>query len=207
MLLMLPVLCPLSYFHYQTLFVPSPLFPVIFPTFFVPCPMSYNYNPCPVFLNFLYTLSFVCCPLSIVPSQLSPVRCPLSVVPCPLSTVRCLLSIVHCLLSHVKFSMTHIPCSKFHILCLLSPIHCCLHDVPCPLSVVSCPLFPVRFSTTHIPCSMYMDDIRAFLKALKEGWRWWQGGLYFCKEWQEQDKVDGTSACRRTADALLSSMN
>ena len=53
----------------------------------------------------------------------------------------------------------------------------------------------------------YMDDIRAILNALKKGWRWWQGGLWFCEEWLGEDQRDGKSACRRTADALLGSMN
>ena len=28
----------------------------------------------------------------------------------------------------------------------------------------------------------YMDDVRAILKALKPGWRWWDGGLHFCQD-------------------------
>ena len=27
----------------------------------------------------------------------------------------------------------------------------------------------------------YMDDLRAILKALKLGWRWLEGGLWFCE--------------------------
>ena len=34
----------------------------------------------------------------------------------------------------------------------------------------------------------YMDDGRAFLFAIKAGWRWTKGELVFCKRWQEEDK-------------------
>ena len=53
----------------------------------------------------------------------------------------------------------------------------------------------------------YMDNIRAILHDMKNGWRWLQGGLWFCKEWQLEDMQAGKSACRRTANALLESMN
>jgi hypothetical protein len=35
----------------------------------------------------------------------------------------------------------------------------------------------------------YMDDIRAFLKALKLGWRWVDGSLCFTKSWEEEDRI------------------
>ena len=53
----------------------------------------------------------------------------------------------------------------------------------------------------------YMDDIRAFLKALKEGWRWFEGGFWFCEAWRNEDINSGKSNCKRTGDALLGSMN
>ena len=34
----------------------------------------------------------------------------------------------------------------------------------------------------------YMDDIWAFLKALREGWRWNEGSLCFTKSWEAEDK-------------------
>ena len=53
----------------------------------------------------------------------------------------------------------------------------------------------------------YMDDVRAILKALKPGWRWWDGGLHFCQDWKAEDLKAGKSGTRRTAEALLDSMN
>ena len=53
----------------------------------------------------------------------------------------------------------------------------------------------------------YMDDIRAILQGLKMGWRWWEGGLYYCDEWRLDDELGGKSACRRTSEALLEAMN
>ena len=53
----------------------------------------------------------------------------------------------------------------------------------------------------------YMDDIRAFLKALKLGWRWVDGSLCFTKSWEEEDRMSGESASRRTAKVLLIMMN
>ena len=34
----------------------------------------------------------------------------------------------------------------------------------------------------------YMDDIRAFYKALREGWRWMEGGLCYTKDWSKRTK-------------------
>ena len=53
----------------------------------------------------------------------------------------------------------------------------------------------------------YMDDIRAFLKALKLGWRWVDGSLCFTKSWEEEDRMSGESASRRTAKVLVAMMN
>ena len=52
-----------------------------------------------------------------------------------------------------------------------------------------------------------MHDIRAFLKALREGWRWVEGGLYYTKSWEEEDKRSGVSASRRSAIILVAMMN
>ena len=46
----------------------------------------------------------------------------------------------------------------------------------------------------------YMDDIRAFLKALREVWRWRDGDLCYKKTWELEDKKSGTSASRRSAN-------
>ena len=40
----------------------------------------------------------------------------------------------------------------------------------------------------------YMDDIRAFLKALREGWRWMEGGFCYTKAWEQEGKGSGVSA-------------
>ena len=53
----------------------------------------------------------------------------------------------------------------------------------------------------------YMDDIRAFLHAIRAGWRMWDGRLCFCEEWKMEDMKDGKSATRRTAEILLNIMN
>ena len=53
----------------------------------------------------------------------------------------------------------------------------------------------------------YMDDIRAFLHAIRAGWRMWEGRLCFCETWKLEDIKDGKSATRRTAEILISIMN
>ena len=53
----------------------------------------------------------------------------------------------------------------------------------------------------------YVDDIRAFLKALKMGWRWVEGSLCHTKTWEEEDKNSGESATKRTARILVAMMN
>ena len=53
----------------------------------------------------------------------------------------------------------------------------------------------------------YMDDIRAFLASLKKGWRWLEGGLYYCAAWRLDDEKLEKSPTRRTADVLRDSMN
>ena len=53
----------------------------------------------------------------------------------------------------------------------------------------------------------YMDDIRAFLKALKEGWRWDQGVLCHSYKWVREDMESGKSATKRTAEVLVDMMN
>ena len=34
----------------------------------------------------------------------------------------------------------------------------------------------------------YVDDIRAFLKAIRKGWRWSEGTLCYYKAWEEEDR-------------------
>ena len=53
----------------------------------------------------------------------------------------------------------------------------------------------------------YMDDLRAILRALKPGWRWLDGGLWYCDEWKLEDHLAGKSSSRITGEALLGSMN
>ena len=33
----------------------------------------------------------------------------------------------------------------------------------------------------------YMDDIRAVLPPFKSGWRWLEGGIFYCKRWEVED--------------------
>jgi hypothetical protein len=54
--------------------------------------------------------------------------------------------------------------------------------------------------------SKWMDDLRAVLYALKEGWRWWEGELCYCEEWEAEDKNNGMSALARTSSVLECSM-
>ena len=49
----------------------------------------------------------------------------------------------------------------------------------------------------------YMDDIRVMLMALRAGWRWYEGGLYWCKTWEEEDIQTGKTPEERTTNALL----
>ena len=53
----------------------------------------------------------------------------------------------------------------------------------------------------------YMDDLRAFLSSIREGWRWHEGRLCYCEVWREEDAEAGLSVARRTGNILLSSMN
>jgi hypothetical protein len=53
----------------------------------------------------------------------------------------------------------------------------------------------------------YMDDIRAFLKSLQEGWRWYEGGLCYTESWRLEDELAGLSSTRRTGNILIQSMN
>ena len=36
-------------------------------------------------------------------------------------------------------------------------------------------------------CGFYVDDGRVFLHAVRAGWRWVQGGLWYCQQWEEED--------------------
>jgi hypothetical protein len=53
----------------------------------------------------------------------------------------------------------------------------------------------------------YMDDIRAFLNIIKEGWRWHEGHLYWTETWKNEDQKAGESGTSRTSKALIPSMN
>ena len=53
----------------------------------------------------------------------------------------------------------------------------------------------------------YMDDIRSFLKSLRQGWRWLEGNLCFTETWRKEDELENLSPTRRTANRLLESMN
>ena len=53
----------------------------------------------------------------------------------------------------------------------------------------------------------YMDDIRVFMEAIREGWRWWNGALCYCKAWKEEDLQEGLSRTARTAKVVLGMMN
>ena len=33
----------------------------------------------------------------------------------------------------------------------------------------------------------YVDDGRIFLYPFKAGWRWWDGGIWYCDQWREED--------------------
>ena len=57
-----------------------------------------------------------------------------------------------------------------------------------------------------VDASRYMDDVRAFLFAVRMGWRWWEGDLHWCQEWEEEDKTSGKSDLSRTSDILQASM-
>jgi hypothetical protein len=49
----------------------------------------------------------------------------------------------------------------------------------------------------------YVDDIRAFLDAIRNGWRWHEGGaLCYYKALEVEDMKDGRSANKRMADIL-----
>ena len=53
----------------------------------------------------------------------------------------------------------------------------------------------------------YMDDIRAFLNSIKEGWRWHEGHLCWTETWKNEDQKAGESGTRRTSNVLIPSMN
>ena len=35
----------------------------------------------------------------------------------------------------------------------------------------------------------YVDDGRILMYAFKAGWRWWEGGIWFCEQWREEDSL------------------
>ena len=53
----------------------------------------------------------------------------------------------------------------------------------------------------------YMDDVRLILDSLQEGWRWYDGGLYFSEGWKREDERSGESQTQRSARILKDIMN
>ena len=53
----------------------------------------------------------------------------------------------------------------------------------------------------------YMDDVRAILAGIREGWRWTDDGLYFCKEWEAEDRLLEETPTQRSARILQGIMN
>ena len=49
-----------------------------------------------------------------------------------------------------------------------------------------------RMTTNNIEVSesgFYVDDGRVFMNLIRPGWRWVEGGLWFCREWEEEDTL------------------
>ena len=53
--------------------------------------------------------------------------------------------------------------------------------------------------------ALYVDDGRVALYGLRSGWRWFRGGLWFCREWEIEDATK--SPISRTKDAIGASMS
>ena len=53
----------------------------------------------------------------------------------------------------------------------------------------------------------YMDDICAFMTAIKAGWRWHEGQLCYCEAWRLEDLESGLSSTARTAKVVADIMN
>ena len=51
----------------------------------------------------------------------------------------------------------------------------------------------------------YVDDGRVILYGLRPGWRWMEGKLWFCKEWETEDSM--LSDIRRTKNAIGASLD
>ena len=52
-----------------------------------------------------------------------------------------------------------------------------------------------------------MDDVRIVLMAIRHGWRWLEGGLYYHKDWEVDDLKAGKSLEEVTHSVILNSMN
>ena len=66
-----------------------------------------------------------------------------------------------------------------------------------------------RLADTNIEmedASRYMDDVRAFLFAIREGWRWWEGELCWAEDWFDEDVETGQSDLDRTTTILQATM-
>ena len=53
----------------------------------------------------------------------------------------------------------------------------------------------------------YMDDIRIFTRAIREGWRWWEGTLCYTEQWRIEDQKDGISSTAKTVRVLVAIMD
>ena len=53
----------------------------------------------------------------------------------------------------------------------------------------------------------YVDDVRCFLRPLKEGVRWDGKKFRFDKKWEEEDFLGGKTDQRRTTDQLVTAMS
>ena len=51
---------------------------------------------------------------------------------------------------------------------------------------------------------LYVDDGRAWLYGLRAGWRWVNDGLWYCEEWEQEDKTK--TLIHRTVDVVKDNM-
>ena len=53
-------------------------------------------------------------------------------------------------------------------------------------------MFKERLVMANIPTKLdgrYVNDGRLVMYGIREGWRWFQGGLWFRREWEVADRV------------------
>ena len=53
----------------------------------------------------------------------------------------------------------------------------------------------------------YMDDIRLWLWTVRMGWRWNGDELDYCKEWREEDRMNGMTPLQKTTEVIKGIMN